>query len=737
MASYPIEALLRPPVEFSSSLAAASLAAITYRAPDLMMLTPTWSRFVVVGLSVMAVWRFYQGARVLRYQRGLRRNRLYRLSDQALHPDPKGLFLGRGFLWTARHTQRLWDATRAANRRFLEPGRSLRRLENAHPLSGLPALHGVGLLEGERRTILPHAERQGHIFYVGTTGVGKTRAAEWAMMQDIRRGNPVICMDPKGDPDLFRRLHEEALRVKRPFYFFHLGYPDQSARYNPIGRFGRVTEVATRVANQLPSQDNAEAFRQFAWLFTHLIARALVALGERPDYRKTLKCMNNIDPLLVRYFEQWLDREGPPGWRDLIVGPTPEPKTETPRYLKGRDPRALQLVQFYKAHELYDPVADGLKRAFEYEKTFFDKISVAVQPLLEKLLAGRVGELINPDYTDPDDPRPILEWTQAIRQRAIVYCGFDALSDSEVAAAVGQGMLADIVAYAGELYKHGLSDHLALPETLPETCLHLDEFSELVRGPEIIQALNKGRGAGLRFSLYTQTLADIAAGLGNRDRAGQVIGNASNTIVMLRVADLDTAELLAKRLGKVEVNMMMLVSGATDSSEPDSPVHFTSNMQDRVSTQTVPLLEAGYLMQLPRGHAFVLMAGGQLYKVQFPEIATTRRALPRDLDAIAQDMESRYQRAKGVEIRPEDSINRAALWGQIGSSAAAEETVTPLTAATPSASTAPSVAPGTSSAAPAPATPLAWTTLTHEDTARQWYDPAPADERVTASGDRA
>ena len=144
---------------------------------------------------------------------------------------------------------------------------------------------------------------------------------------------------------------------------------------------------------------------------------------------------------------------------------------------------------------------------------------------------------------------------------------------------------------------------------------------------------------------------------------------------MLRVADLDTAELLAKRLGKVEVNMMMLVSGATDSSEPDSPVHFTSNMQDRVSTQTVPLLEAGYLMQLPRGHAFVLMAGGQLYKVQFPEIATTRRALPRDLDAIAQDMESRYQRAKGVEIRPEDSINRAALWGQIGSSAAAEETL--------------------------------------------------------------
>ena len=169
-----------------------------------------------------------------------------------------------------------------------------------------------------------------------------------------------------------------------------------------------------------------------------------------------------------------------------------------------------------------------------------------------------------------DDPRPILDWPSIVRQRAVVYCGFDALTDSEVAAAVAQGMLADWVGYAGELYKHGLSEQQAVPEAVPETCLHLDEFAELARGPEIIQALNKGRGAGLRFSLYTQTLADIAAGLGNRDRAGQVIGNVSNTLVMLRVADLDTADLLVKRLGKVEVDMLMQVSGATDSSDPDS-----------------------------------------------------------------------------------------------------------------------------------------------------------------------
>ncbi len=669
MANYPIEALLRPPVEWSSTVAAGSLAAIAFRAPDFLLMNVSTSRFVMAVLIVVAVIRFYQGWQVVRYQRGLRHNRTYRIASRSLAPQRQGLFLGQGFLWTARHTQRLWDATRASNRRFIEP--RLQRWFQPGPsqqpvISGLPALHGVGLLEGERPIHLPWAERQGHIFYVGTTGVGKTRALELAVIQDIRRGYPVICMDPKGDPDLFRRLNAEAARAKRPFYFFHLGYPDHSARYNPIGRFSRITEVATRIANELPSQGNAEAFRQFAWLFTHIIARALFALGEKPDYRKILQSMNNIEPLLVRYFEAWFDREGPDHWRDDLTSENrmSEPRAALPGYLKNRDPRAVQLVQFYKAQNCYDPVADGLRRAFEYDKTFFDKISVAVQPLLEKLLAGRTGELINPDYSDVDDPRPVLDWETAIRQRAIVYCGFDALTDAEIAAAVGQGLMADLVAYAGELYKHGAGPNLATIETLPEICLHLDEFSELVRGPEIVQALNKGRGAGLRFAVYTQTLADIAAGLGSRERAEQVIGNVSNTIVMLRVADLKTAELLSDRLGDVEVNMMMLVSAATDSSEPDSPIHFTSTMQDRVSTQKAVLLEPGYLMQLPRGHAFVLMAGGQLYKVQLPELDTPSQRLPSDLDQIANEMERRYPRATGVELRPDDSINRAALWAQ-------------------------------------------------------------------------
>lgn len=678
MAEHPIEALLRPPVEWTTTLAALSAAAIALAARDALLMTAAVARGFAAMMALLALVRFAQGYRVVRYQRGLNRPRRYRLDSDALIEPGEDLFLGRGFRWTATHTQRLWDVTRAVNRRYLEPGaryRLARRLdawwpalghrlaEPLPPRSGLVALHGVGGPEGDAPIHLPAAERQGHLFYVGTTGVGKTRAAELAIARDIHSGHPVIVMDPKGDSALFRRMAGEARKAGRAFHFFHLGYPDHSARYNPIGRFSRITEVATRIANQLPSQGNAEAFRQFAWLFTHVIARALVALGEKPDYRKTLQAMNHIEPLLVRYFEHWLDHEGPSHWRQLITGEIQD-RPKVPHHLKNRDPRALALVRFYQEQELYDPVADGLRRAFEYEKTFFDKISVAVQPLLEKLLSGQIGELINPDYADLEDPRPILDWQSVVRQRAVVYCGFDALTDPEVAGVVGQSMIADLVAFAGELYKHGLGQALPVAEEPPETFVHLDEFSELVRGPEIIQALNKGRGAGLRFSVYTQTLADIAAGLGDRERAGQVIGNVSNTIVMLRVADLETAELLAKRLGTVEVNLLMRVSGATDSSQPDSPVDFTSSTQERVGSQTVPLLEPGHLMQLPRGHAFVLMAGGQLHKLQCPELSDPPAGLPADLDAIAADMARRYSSAAAVDLAAaEDSIDWAALRG--------------------------------------------------------------------------
>lgn len=85
----------------------------------------------------------------------------------------------------------------------------------------------------------------------------------------------VIVFDPKGDADLLKRMYIECKRAGRfdEFYVFHLGWPDYSARYNAVGRFGRISEVATRIAGQLSGEGNSAAFREFAWRFVNIIAR--------------------------------------------------------------------------------------------------------------------------------------------------------------------------------------------------------------------------------------------------------------------------------------------------------------------------------------------------------------------------------------------------------------------------------------------------------------------------------
>ena len=78
----------------------------------------------------------------------------------------------------------------------------------------------------------------------------------------------------------------------------------------------------------------------------------------------------------------------------------------------------------------------------------------------------------------------------------------------------------------------------------------------------------------MQVTAYTQTMSDIEARIGNRAKAGQVVGNFNN-LFMLRVRETATAELLTRQLPKVEVHDAVM-SGATDSSDPTGNTAFTS-----------------------------------------------------------------------------------------------------------------------------------------------------------------
>ena len=250
------------------------------------------------------------------------------------------------------------------------------------------------------------------------------------------------------------------------------------------------------------------------------------------------------------------------------------------------------------------------------DRTYFEKLVNSLYPLLEKLTTGAMSELISPEYDDATDPRPVLDWMSVINRGGIVYCGFDALTIRDVAEAVSASMLADLTSTFGRIYKHGSGYGMSSSEAQRRVRLHADELNELI-GPEFVQLANKGGGAGLFITGYSQTTQDIEAKVGSAAKAEQIGGNL-NSLVMLRVKNLDTAKRLTDQLAQVRVFTRTLASGVSDANDPTEFTDFASRAEDRIAGEKVPLLDPAWLMRLPKGQAFALLEGGRLVKLRIP-----------------------------------------------------------------------------------------------------------------------
>ncbi|MFW8412467.1 conjugative coupling factor TraD, PFGI-1 class, partial [Klebsiella pneumoniae] len=119
------------------------------------------------------------------------------------------------------------------------------------------------------------------------------------------------------------------------------GWPDISARYNAVGRFGRVSEVASRVAGQLSDAGNSAAFKEFAWRFVNIIARALVALGQRPDFALIQRYVNNPGDLFEHYCESLLSQHHPDLWLTIENLTAKLTERDVPRHMEGRSLRVV------------------------------------------------------------------------------------------------------------------------------------------------------------------------------------------------------------------------------------------------------------------------------------------------------------------------------------------------------------------------------------------------------------
>jgi conjugative coupling factor TraD (TOL family) len=699
MSNQLVENLLRPPVELFSAISYGLLALLCALAPSYFMMTPVVAIACAFFLFVLSLKRLRQGLRILRYQHGLKRISPYILKDKQIPVSNIKLFLGQGFLWDQRHAQRLADLNRKDGRIYKEPSRLFlwaRSFELHHekarwfvlylkaynaiiqfldrfqwftpfrfikwillnspladlpPVGGEPSLHAVGLYEGERPVTMSMSDRVGHTLVLGTTRVGKTRLAELLITQDIYRGDVVIVFDPKGDADLLIRMYGAAKKSGRldHFYCFHLGFPDLSARYNPVASFTRITEVANRIAQSLPGEGQSAAFKDFVWRYVNVIAQAMNGLGRKVDYEMIREYGQNIEPLVRDYMTMLAERHDPDSykakvqWIQEAFKDPDNKKYRIAREMSNRDHAVIALWQYCKDEELFDAIASSLSRTFEYDRGYYDKLVSSLLPLMDKLTSGKVSELLSPDYLDQEDERPIFDWASVIRTKSIVYVGLDALTDAEVAGAVGNSMFADLTSIAGRKYKHGVDS--GLPNTVEfkdsKVCIHADEFNELI-GDEFIPMLNKAGGAGYQVTAYTQTWSDVEARLNNKAKAGQVAGNF-NSMIMLRVRETATAEMFTEQLRDVEIDHLMTVSGATDSSDIDNDLHFISKTEQRITTQQSKLIHPNDFVSLPKGQAFALLDGGKPYKIRLPLAdPADLNDLPKNLMAMSSEMRERY-----------------------------------------------------------------------------------------------
>jgi conjugative coupling factor TraD (TOL family) len=415
----------------------------------------------------------------------------------------------------------------------------------------------------------------------------------------------------------------------------------------------------------LPSQGSSAAFKEFAWRFINIVAGAMVALGDRPNFDKIRRHILNIEPLLVQYAHHYFQEHAQLGWGGAIEALINDPDLYKglDQSLRGRSAESLAVYKYSISQAFDDSVLEGLISAYRYDRTYFDKIVSSLGPLLEKLTSGSSAKLLSPDYFDINDERPIFEFMSVIQQGAVVYIGLDALSDPTVAGAVGASMFADLASIAGRIYKHGLDRGLPHPADgekrprMPRVAIHADEFNELV-GDQFIPMVNKAGGAGFQVNAYTQTGSDILAGIGDAAKAGQIQGNF-NTLIMLRVKSTETVEFLTQQLPTVQVSQLTSISGYSDNSDPDNDTHFSSRVEERATTQDVPMLETADIVALPKGQAFVLTEGAKLYKVRFP-LPDVDDDLPESLADIAQDMKNSYSR-----VTPENWYKPHDNWYQL------------------------------------------------------------------------
>lgn len=640
MSSYPVENKLREATELYSALSFFSLAALCFFMPEVLLLTPEFGKDGAIILTLFGLYRGRQGYLIKRYHRRLLAMPRYSMSTRQVPVSKELVFVGRGFRWQPIHTQRLNQLKQVQNEAYtkhsklktavyqyckLNKGKFLARLLSRNSavnpfrpppdVGGKPWLHGVG--DEDKPVYIPQYVRVAHTFVAGTPRVGKTRLASIFINQDIRNDMAVIVIDPKGDLELVRDMYSACVAANRleDFRIVHLGFPELSAQYNPLKNFDQISEVATRITSAIAAEGEGKQFASFAWKYTNIVSMCLQEMNQPISYKSIAFYISRLEQLLVAYADTVLPHQHSNYLEDIErilsnhdakvdkAGNPPPPMERSKAIIKWLKEYIDESIAKGNIESLHDQIFIDLYDAAIIDKTYYDKITASVGPVFSEINKSNAANIFSFGQSHSE-----VELMPCIKLRKVIYIGLDSLTNFNIAQAVGKALLSDLVSTAGKIYKEGNSEHLL--------CLHCDELSEIIQ-ESFVKILNKAGGAGFQVTAYAQTKQDLEVALGSKAWAEMTKGNL-NTIFMLRVENEETANILVNVLPKVDVVNHTEVSTVSDTPHGAEGVYFNTTNEDRVQKTSIPMLEVNDITSLPKGQAFVLVNGGELYKVRIP-----------------------------------------------------------------------------------------------------------------------
>lgn len=554
----------------------------------------------LIGTAIVAIlYRMPAALRILR-----QKQRLRHLSVEYIEPEtiahhqfrhPNDLWLGRGFEWTQKHAQLSYELLKRDASKIVP---------YYHGRMGATWIHGLESAEDEIFQPLQHSA--GHTLIVGTTGAGKTRTFDLLITQAVMRNEAVIIIDPKGDRDLMLAAQRACEATGQPerFVFFHPAFPSRSVRLNPLKHFGQASELASRIAQIIPSVNGSDPFKAFGQKALDNIIQGMVSIDSRPTLVALRRYLEGGPGTLVtlalrRHFIRHLGSE--------ILEKLVSPKK------KGTDNEATTLIRYYRDRVQKDfpnQNLEGLISMYEHDRTHFGKMVASLLPIMNMLTTGDLGSLLSPDITNPEDTRPIAHSAGIIDKGQVAYIGLDSLSDGMVGSAIGSILLADIAAVAGKRYNYGVNNR--------PVNVFVDEAAEVINDP-CIQLLNKGRGALIRMVIATQTFADFSAKTGSEAKARQILANV-NTLISLRVLDSETQKYITENLPETRLRYVMRTQGI--STHSDNPAMFSGNIGERLMEEQGALFPPPLLGQLPDLHYIAKLSGGRTIKGRIPILST-------------------------------------------------------------------------------------------------------------------